>query len=359
MWRSTPHAVKLVTMLLIGVTLALTGCGQSSSSSASSTTTYTYRSASPSATKIQGADLAASLGAVTAPKQLRFAVILKSLTNQYWQQIERGVEAAAQHYGVQVTIQAASSESSPTQQLTIAQTMVGQHYDAYLVSPESVSNLTPALQSMQQQGAPIINIDDARVNATTFVGPDHELDGSEAAQYIAQHLPQGGDVAQIEGQAGSSAAILRIRGFKEGIAKYSNLNLVASVPGNWDEATAYSDTQELLRKDPNLKAIYANNDTMAVGVAKAVADAGLKGKIIIVGTDGTPQALDDIRSGLMSATVTPLPYYEGYWGVEAAVRLLAGQHVPDWVVAPAQLITADNISQFFNSNDEVKTDLYQ
>jgi ribose transport system substrate-binding protein len=320
---------------------------------------YPYNSDQPNATRIFGADLAKQFGPVTAKPGTRIAAILKTLNNQYWQGIQSGLQAAAKSYGVDVTIQAANTEAAHTQQLTIAQTLIGRHFDAYVISPEAASNLTPAVRQMQEAGVPIVNTDDARVPATVYVGPDHELDGSQAADYIAAHLPGGGDVAQIEGQAGSSAAILRIRGFKNGIAKHPNLKLVASVPGNWDENMAYNDTQTLLRKDPNIKAIYADNDTMAVGVAKAIADDGQAGKIIVVGTDGIPAALDDIEKGTMAATITPLPYYEGYWSLEAAVRLLAGQKLPDWIVAPAQLITKDNMNQFFDANHNVKEGLYR
>jgi ABC-type sugar transport system substrate-binding protein len=320
---------------------------------------YTYNSDSPDATKVFGADLAKSLGPVSPKPGIRIGVILKSLSNQYWQGIESGVKAGAKDFGVEVNVQAANSESDPTQQLTIAQTMIGKKFDAYIVSPEASSNLTPAVKQMRDAGVPIINTDDARIAGSVYVGPSHELDGSQAADYIAEHLPDGGDVAQIEGQAGSNAAILRIKGFKEGVAKHPNLKLVASVPGNWDGTMAYNDTQTLLRKDPNIKGIYADNDTMAVGVAKAVFDMGLSGKILIVGTDGIPAAMDDIEKGTMSATVTPLPFYQGYWSVEAAVRLLSGQKVPDWVVAPAQLITKDNLGQFFDKDYNVKPGLFK
>jgi ribose transport system substrate-binding protein len=325
----------------------------------SSADTYTYNSDAADAPHVMGADLASSLGPVTAKPGIRIGVILKSLSNQYWQGIESGVKAAAKDYGVDVNVQAANSESDPTQQLTIAQTMIGKKFDAYIVSPESSSNLTPAVKQMRDVGVPVINTDDARIAGTVYVGPSHELDGSQAADFIAQHLPDGGDVAQIEGQAGSNAAILRIKGFKEGVAKHPNLKLVASVPGNWDGTMAYNATQTLLRKNPNIKAFYADNDTMAVGVAKAVSDMGLSGKILIVGTDGIPAALDGIQKGTISATVTPLPFYQGYWSVEAAVRLLSGQKVPAWVVAPAQLITKDTLGQFFDKDNNVLPGLYK
>jgi ribose transport system substrate-binding protein len=86
---------------------------------------FTYNSNSPDASKVMGADLAGSLGEVTPKKNIRIGVILKSLSNQYWQGIESGIKAAAKDYGVEVNVQAANSEADPTQQLTIAQTMSG------------------------------------------------------------------------------------------------------------------------------------------------------------------------------------------------------------------------------------------
>src|SRR4051812_8292546 len=218
---------------------------------------YTYTSNDPNSAQVFGADMTKTLGEMPKPPTgTKIGVILKSLSNQYWQGIERGVKAAASDLGVGVDVQAANSESDHTQQLTIAQTMIGKGYNAYIVSPEATSNLTPALKQMKEAGVPIVNTDDARVAATVYVGPNHELNGIGAAEFIAKNLPDGGEVAQIEGQPGSSAAILRIKGFKEGVAKHPNLKLVASVPGDWDGTKAYNAAQTLLQKNPNIKAFY-------------------------------------------------------------------------------------------------------
>jgi len=318
---------------------------------------YTYKSDATDAKQLEGADMASKLGSVEAKKKYRVAVILKALTNQYWQGIEKGAKAASKKYGVDIVVQAASSESAQTEQLSIAQTLLGQKFDAYVIAPESTSNLTPAMGQMKSQGAPIVNVDDARVAATTYVGPSHELDGQQAAAEFAKLFPKGGKVAQVEGQAGSSAAILRIQGFKEGVKKAGNLDLVASVPGDWDPDKAFSAAQSIIQQHPDIKAIYANNDTMAVGVAKAVTRSGKK--IAVIGTDGVPEAISGVRKGTMTATVSPLPYWEGYWAVESAVRLLDGQKVPAWVVAPAQLITKENVDKFYDDQGQVHTDLFK
>lgn len=335
-------------------------CGTTSASEVAGggdSSKYSYNSDSDNAKQLEGAQLAKTLGDVKAGKNYRIAVILKALTNQYWQGIEKGAKAAAEKYGVDVSVQAAQSESAQSEQLSIAQTLLGQKFDAYVVAPESTSNLTPALKQMQSQGAPIVNVDDARVAATTYVGPSHELDGEQAAEQFHQQFPDGGKVAQVEGQAGSSAAILRIKGFKEGVAKAGNLDLVASVPGDWDPDKAFAAAQQIIQQHPDVKGIYANNDTMAVGVAKAVSRSGKD--IAVIGTDGVPEAISGVRKGTMKATVSPLPYYEGYWAVESAVRLLEKQKVPAWIVAPAQLITKENVDQFYDDQGQVITSLYQ
>lgn len=339
--------------------LALAACSSAeevSGGGAGDDATYTYESDAEDAQQLEGEEMAGSLGEVEASKDYRVAVVLKALTNQYWQGIEKGAQAAAEDFGVDVTVQAASSESAQTEQLTIAQTLVGQKFDAYVVAPESTSNLTPALRQMQSQGAPIVNVDDARVAATTYVGPDHELDGTQAAEEFAKLFPDGAKVAQVEGQAGSSAAILRIKGFEEGVEETGNLEMVASVPGDWDPDKAFAAAQQIIQQHPDVKGIYANNDTMAVGVAKAVAASGKD--IAVVGTDGVPEAISGVRKGTMTATVSPLAYWEGYWAVESAVRLLEGQDVPAWIVAPAQLITKDNVDEFYDEDGQVLTDLF-
>lgn len=319
---------------------------------------HTYTSDAEDASTQEGVDFAAE-DTEAAPEGTRVAVVLKALTNQYWQGIEQGVRAAAEDLGVEVTLQAASSESAQTEQLTIAQTLTGQGFDAYVVAPESTSNLEPALEAMREQGAPIVNVDDARIGATTYVGPDHELDGLRAAERLAEVNPDGGPVAQIEGQAGSSAAILRIAGFERGVEEAGSLELVASVPGEWDANTAFGATQQVLQQNPELVGVYANNDTMAIGVVSALQEAGAIDRVAVIGTDGVPEAVASIRSGEMEATLSPLPYYEGYWALEAAVRLVNGQEVAEWVQAPAQLITADNVDEYYTEDGSVRPDLYE
>jgi len=298
-----------------------------------------------------GQILQAWLGPVPEPSQAwRICAIEKTLINEHWQQMKQGYEEAAEEYGVEVEVQAARDEADLTGQLAIAETMLQGDCDAFAVSPLSSSNLQPFLDRAGEAGIPVINVDDARVDADVFVGGDHREMGVMAAEYIAEQLPDGGQVAQIEGQAGSPAAQQRIDGFTSTVAEHPNLELVASQPGDWDRLKALDAAANIMRANPDVQAFYANNDTMALGVAEAVANAGREGEVVVVGTDGVPDAIRSIREGSMSATVASFPYEMGRTALEVAIRLLEGQDVPATIVSQQELITAENVDQYFSES---------
>jgi ribose transport system substrate-binding protein len=354
MTQRTSKALKgLVLLPLAILPLVLAGC--SGASDAGSSSKYSYDSATADPTEVS--TMGDQLSAVEKPKSgVKLGVVLKSLTNEYWQEVERGMQEAAEFYGVELTVQAASSETSQSQQLSIAQTMVTQDFDAYLVSPESTANLTPAIKQMQEKGVPIVNVEDARVKATTFVGPESLIEGGSAGDFLSEKLPSGAKVAQIEGAAGSDAAKLRTQGFKDAIKKAGSLNLIASVPGDWDARKAYDAATTLLQQNPDLAGFYANNDTMALGVVKAVADAGKAGTVLVVGTDGVPSAIKAIEDGTLAATTTPQPFSQGYWSVQAALALLQGDTLPPFIATPAVVIDADNVAASYGP-DGLQTEI--
>lgn len=349
-YRAWMLAAMAATTVLAGCSPA-DGNGSSNAGGSGNGGKYSYTSADPSLPGTDATALNSLLSGLEKPtEQLRFGVVLKTLTNEYWQEVDRGMKAAADKYGIDLAVQASSEESAQTQQLSITQTMIGQPFDAFLVSPESTSNLAPAIKQMQTKGLPIVNVEDARVDATTFVGPASQVEGGLAGEYIASQLPNGGKVAQIEGMAGSNAAQLRTSGFKDAIGKAGNLQLIASVPGDWDASKAYNAASSLLKANPDLAAIYANNDTMALGVVKAVADAGRTSRVIVVGTDGVPSAIKAIEDGTLSATTTPQPYSQGFWAVQFALALVQGKDVPPFVLTPAVLVDKNNVAQMYNDD---------
>lgn len=302
-------------------------------------------SAEPVAEEMTAEEVAEELGAVPEPSEpYRIAAIEKTLINEHWQQMQAGYEAAAEEYGVEVVVQASQDETDLTGQLALAENMLGQGFDAFSVSPLSDSNLQPFLDRAAEQGIPVLNVDDSRIDSRVFVGSDHTQMGVLAAQEIAERMPDGGEVAQIEGQAGSPAAQQRIEGFTGELENHEGLELVASVPADWDRQAALDAATNLLQSNPDLQAFYANNDTMALGVVEAVRNEG-RDDVIVIGTDGVPDALDAIEAGEMTGTVASFPYQMGYTAVEMAIRVLEGQGVPEVVVSRQEMVTADNVDE--------------
>lgn len=302
------------------------------------------------AEKIPSTDLEKTFGPVPAPnKALHFAYVTKTLINEFWQDVAAGIKTEAAKYNIRVDVQAPKDESSLVEQLNLAQTLAAQKLDVLLLSPQSDSNLVPAIQAAKKLNIPTVIIDDARTEgASTYVGTDQVAIGASAAEFLHQLYPNGGKIAQIEGQAGSPNARKRIQGFTETVKKYGNLQLVASQPGNWDRMTALNVTANILRQHPDLVGIYANNDGMALGVVEAVKNAGKLKQVAVVGTDGIREAKRSVGAGEMRATVAEFPYDEGVLGVQVALRLLGCQSIPPWVVSPQAVITAENVKDFPN-----------
>lgn len=298
--------------------------------------------------KIESTAVEAEFGPIPAPaKELRFAYVTKTLINEFWQDVAAGVTSEAAKHGIKADVQAAKDESSLIEQLNLATTILSQKPDALLLSPQSDSNLVPVVEAAREQNIPTVIIDDARTEgASTYVGTDQVAIGAKAAAFLHERFAGGGKIAQIEGQAGSPNARLRIQGFTETVKQHANLELVASQPGNWDRLTALNATTTILRQHPDLAGIYANNDGMALGVVEAVRDAGKLEQVAVVGTDGIREAKKSVGAGEMKATVAEFPYEEGIMGVQMALRLLGCQPIPPWIVSPQAVISAENVAEF-------------
>jgi ABC-type sugar transport system substrate-binding protein len=294
------------------------------------------------------ADVEKSLGDPSAKSDTKLCYVTRTLANEFWGFEREGFESEAKKLGVQYQTFAVNDESSITEQLDKAQSALNQGCSAILASPISATALDSVFKAALAKGVPAIVLNDAKstLPGVVYIGPDAEAIGHTAADYIAKQLPDGGKVAMIEGDPGSSNALNRGKGFKEGLAKYPNLNLVASQTAKWDTNQAQTVATAMLTANPDIKAFYSQNDTMAFGVQAAVDAKGLTGKVIIVGTDGIPQAKKEIAAGTYTATVSERPSTEGTAGVKTALWLLNGKQVPGWVDVPAFVVDKNNVANY-------------
>ena len=308
------------------------------------------------ADRVDWSDLQTKFGDVpAAPAGTRIGGVSKTLTNEYWRSLGEGYQAYADKAGVEVVYQAAQSEGDQLGQLSIAENLISQGFNALLLSPQTDDNLQPALESADAQSIPVVNVNDAVIpSARHYVGNVQRDNGVRVAKWFLENRPDGGKVAVIEGQAGVFAAGQRTKGFTDTITEGGKFTVVASVPGNWDRQLAYDAAATILQQNPDLVGFYANNDGMALGVVEAVKAAGLQDKVVVFGTDGISDAYASIRAGELTGTVDSFPVLTGEVAMEVALRLIGKQELPRVVATPQALITKDNVETFAVKGDELR-----
>lgn len=258
-----------------------------------------------------------------------YAVLLKTLANPFWQGMQTGIQDEAKKLGVEVDIYAAPSEDDSQAQLQLFEDILSRHPKGIAFAPISAENLVQPVARAYKAGIPVVDLDEridmsalkqAGANVEGFVTTDNVAVGRKAAEFIVSKLgPAGGQVAIIEGKAGVASGEARKKGATEVFKGVKGIDLVASQPADWDRLKALDVATNVMQSTPDLKAFYCANDTMALGVVQAVQNAGKMGKIIVVGTDGAPEARESVKAGRLTATVAQDPAKVGAEGLDLLV----------------------------------------
>ena len=272
--------------------------------------------------RMDWSELEAKFGTFPAvPEGTRVGGVSKTLTNEYWRSLGEGYANMAEANGVEFVYQAAANEGDQLGQLSIAETLITQGFNALLLSPQTDANLLPAYETAVAQGVPVLNVNDAVIPlVANYVGNVQKDNGVRVAQWFLDNT-DGGKVAVIEGQPGVFAAGQRTAGFTE-TAEAGGLEVVASVPANWSRELAFNAASTILQQHPDLIGFYANNDGMALGVMEAVKAAGLQDQTAVFGTDGISDAYTSIRAGDLTGTVDSFPVLTGEIAMEVVLRML-------------------------------------
>ena len=177
-------------------------------------------------------------------------------------------------------------------------------------------------------------------NVASHIASDNLAGGAMAAKFLSQQLQGKGNVLELQGVPGTSAARDRGKGFDDEAQK-DGLKIIAQQPANFDRAQGLSVTENLLQAHPDANAIFAQNDEMALGALRAL-DSGKHGSVVVVAFDGTPDGIKAVKDGKMAATVAQQPGEIGRLGVETAQKLLSNQSVDKSVAVPLKLVTKDS-----------------
>jgi ribose transport system substrate-binding protein len=291
----------------------------------------------------------AQFGPVPMPsKALSLGCVAKQFQNEYWRTLKSGYEegqkkATEAGLKITVTVQAALNENDEQGQLAIVNNLINKKVSALLLSPISDGNLVPGVEKALKKKIPVVNVNDGLIaNAPNFVGPKADQNGELAAEWIAKKLGGKGEVAVVIGMPKAFAARQRTLGFEGWMTKNApGITVVAKQNADWDRNKAKELAATWIKIHPELKAIFCNNDGMALGVVEAVKDSGKK--ILVVGVDGIGEAYSSIRSGGLDATIDSFPFYKAQIALECTLRLLGGQKLPRVIWTPQALIDSTNV----------------
>lgn len=328
--------VKIWFAPLLVLVLILAACG--------STGTTTGGTASTAAST-QASTAAASTAA--GGTEVNVAVVVKSVTSDYWKTVGQGVTAASQQDpSIKTTFEGANEETDIEGQIRVLEAAISQQVSALAVAPSQADQVQPVLQRAVDAGIPVVLIDTDIPGFTAksaFVGTDNRLGGQLAGEYIAQQLNNTGSIAIIRGAAGDPVHNLREEGARAAL-EAAGVTVVAVQPADSDRAKGQSVAENLLTANPDLKAIYATNDEMALGAVQAAAAAGKQ--LIILGFDASPDALTAIESGQMAGSIAQFPDKIGQLGAETAAKVARGETVEAFVNTGVDLVTKENLSEF-------------
>ena len=356
----------LATILAASMVMGLAACGGSAGSGSADTAAPAESTAAeagdtaetatgefnpdtdPSSTTIE--DIREKLGEEVPVKAgYNLAAIEKSISNEFWRTLQEGYEKAAENVNavaeINIEVDATTDEGDETGQQTMVENAVNQGVSAIMASPISDANLTTAVENAQDANIPVINVNDGLIAiADYYCGPNAYQNGLLAAEWVSNKLGDEGQVGIVVGMAKAFAARERTAGFKDWIAdNNSGLEVVAEQNADWDRQKAKELAATWIIQYPDMKAIFCNNDDMALGVVEAVDEA--EADILVVGVDGIGEAYDSIRAGKLDATVDSFPYYMAQVATEVTLRALAGQDVPHVTATPQALIDAENVDK--------------
>ena len=262
--------------------------------------------------------------------------------NPFFVSLVEGAEKQAAALGVKITVADAGDDAA--KQTSDIEDLVASGISVLIVNPVDSDAVTGAVEFVKSKGVKVISVDRA-VNGTEIecqIASDNVLGAELATQFIVDTLGEGAVVAELEGVTGASAAIDRSQGFHN-IAD-AKLQVVARQTANFARAEGMSVMENMLQANPDIQAVFAANDEMALGAMEAITGAGKD--IMVVGFDATDDAIASIKAGQMAGTIAQQPALIGSTAVTNALKLINGETIEKSIPVEVTLVTIDNVETF-------------
>ena len=272
-------------------------------------------------------------------EEITLGLVLSTLNNPFFVTLRDGAQKAADEAGVELIVVDAQDDSA---KMTAGiEDLISKKVSALLINPTDADAVVPAIQKANEAGIPVFTVDRGANGGTvvSHIASDNVAGGKMAAEFLCQAIGGKGNVVELQGIAGTSAARDRGQGFNE----YMSINckdakIVAQQTANFNRDEGLKVFENILQAQPEIAAVFAHNDEMILGAIQAAEAAGRTG-IIFVGFDAIDDALQAIQDGKLAATVAQQPALMGQLAVETAIKYLNGESVEAYIPVELSLVT--------------------
>ena len=259
---------------------------------------------------------------------------VSTLNNPFFVSLSDAAEEKAKSLDAKISVVDAQDDAS--KQASDVEDLIQQKVDMIMINPVDSAAVASAVESANSAGIPVITVDRSSEGGevVAHIASDNKAGGKLAGEYLLTLVEKGAKVAVLEGIAGSSAAIDRGEGFNEAVK--GSVEIVASQTANFDRSEGLTVMENILQANPDIEAVFAQNDEMALGALEAIDASGKD--IIVIGFDATDDAVKKVEAGEMAATVAQQPSLIGEKAIEAAVNHLEGKEIEESIPVDLQLI---------------------
>ncbi|EON89129.1 MULTISPECIES: ribose ABC transporter substrate-binding protein RbsB [Plesiomonas] len=288
------------------------------------------------ATVVSAALLSASLTGNALAKDT-LAMVVSTLNNPFFVTMKEGAEKKANELGYNLIV--LDSQNDPAKELANVEDLTVRGVKVLLINPTDSAAVANAVAMANRSNLPVITLDRGaeKGKVVSHIASDNVAGGKMAGDFIAEKLGKQAKVIELEGIAGTSAARERGAGFKQAIEAHQ-LQLLAAQPADFDRTKGLNVMENLLAAQPQVQAVFAQNDEMALGALRALQAAG-KENVLVVGFDGTEDGIKAVQRGKLAATIAQQPDQIGSIGVETADKVLKGQPVEANIPVPLKVVT--------------------
>lgn len=262
---------------------------------------------------------------------------VSTLNNPFFVSLRNGAEAEAKKEGINlITVDA---QDDPAKQQASVEDLIQKKVNVILINPTDSAAVANVVKEATSKGIKVVSLDRSVTGAdvSAHIASDNVAGGKMAGEFLLEKLGGKGNIVELEGIAGSSAARERGQGFHQVVDGKADVKLLAKQPADFDRAKGLSVMENIIQGNKGIQGVFAHNDEMALGAVKAIQAAGLK-NVVVVGFDATADAVAAVKAGTLAATVQQQPELIGQYGVQTAKKLIAGQSVDKFIPVPLNLV---------------------